>query len=546
MPVLWSKTMKWNPFAVRLTTAALFLLLAAQALRADVSAAPDIEALIQAGRKTKQKLLQAPAQWVIRCQLTPDDVLMIKVVVDGDRRSKVYAHRNGSQTMILCRVVEKDGVWFVDERGDRQKTRPYEATLHFPGAYFYHSLADLIVVTDGRLLAEASFQSRKEGIATYRALPSARERQLLEQSISTYDQLAPQNPKAKNAEMEQQILTAKRILSEGIPLRVDETTGLIIETRIQNLPVSVNEFEWLEEAPAGVFNVQEAGWGDQTAPWSDPKDWMMVAYDPLAAPTAKKPALDGFLLNVKSGQLRRLPFDGATAMPMCFLGDRTQVLISAFDLVGGTGLVKLDLLTGENIPITLSPSSGGIPLGAALAPNKQEVAFLQAFASDGIMGFQMRIVDLASSKIRSLGKPGRLGGPFSWLPDGSGLILKRFIPTDSPAGIEDRMICRMTRDGKLTDVLHGDMPLVFNKSQRILYEEEGLWHTCNLDGSDSKLFANGLKGHGFPSVSADEEHIAFMRFDKSTGPVLLIFDLGKSDGRRITSASGIVAIPTWR
>jgi hypothetical protein len=69
----------------------------------------------------------------------------------------------------------------------------------------------------------------------------------------------------------------------------------------------------------------------------------MLMYDPLATRGARKIDGNGFVVHTATGELRRLPFHGASVMPLCFLADRHEVLVSGTDPFGGTGLVKIDL-----------------------------------------------------------------------------------------------------------------------------------------------------------------------------------------------------------
>ena len=165
-----------------------------------------------------------------------------------------------------------------------------------------------------------------------------------------------------------------------------------------------------------------------------------------------------------------------------------------------------------------------------------------------VLDAQMRIVELGLRHGRMLGEPRRIGGPFSWLPDGDGLILKRFERTDDPKAIEPRVICRLGLDGKLTDLRSGDWPLVLRKSRRILYTAGAtrLWYTCALDGTASELFADGLAKHGMPAISSDETKVIFTRYDQGKMPQLRLFEFGKSTGTSVTKAAGFTGVAVWR
>ena len=76
---------------------------------------------------------------------------------------------------------------------------------------------------------------------------------------------------------------------------------------------------WLDKAPAGAFALPKgAAWDDQTKPWleSDLEDCVMVSHDPMFLTDAGQPGPDGHLLNLKTGRLRRLPYEGFISMPV--------------------------------------------------------------------------------------------------------------------------------------------------------------------------------------------------------------------------------------
>jgi hypothetical protein len=274
----------------------------------------------------------------------------------------------------------------------------------------------------------------------------------------------------------------------------------------------------------------------------------MVSHDPVFVMEAGQPSPDGYLLNLRTKQLRRLPYEGFVSMPGCFLKDRREVIVSGVDLDGQMGLLKLNLLTRENTEVAYGPFKGGITLMAELSPDGRKVATMQALGGEKMTDLQIRVIDLQSGRSELLGKPGNIGAPFSWLPDGDGLVLKRFERTSDLHAIEPRILCRLGLDGKLTDLRRGDWPVVLRKSRRMLYQDDAtrLWHTCDLDGTKSELFAEGLKGYGFPAVSPDETKIIFTRFEKGKAPRLMVFEFGKADGKPAVQAKGFMGTPVWR
>jgi len=338
-------------------------------------------------------------------------------------------------------------------------------------------------------------------------------------------------------------------LVNGAPAVFDEQTGILLEGKVQTMSFSVEGFRWLDRLPEDAFALPKGvRWDDQTRPWTamDYEHCVMVARDPLFVPAGAPLSLDSFILNLKSGDLRRIPFAGITSMPGFFAESRTVAVVAGMDLNGQAGITRIDVVTGKNEPFASDWLSGGPLLTEEVSPNGQyALGFSPSFSDTEV---EIRLIKLSDRSIRTLRKTGRLGIPSSWLPESDGIILKRFEPVSDPKQIEPRVLCRLDLDGTLKDLRPGDSPLVLRKSRKILYQENGsrLWHTCDLDGSNPKLYADGLAGHGQPAVSPDERQILFTRFNKGHVPQLMLFELGKSNGLPATRAPGYTGKAVWR
>lgn len=491
--------------------------------------AETIAALIAAGEKTHEQLKTRPARWITRVALTPEATIVVRTYFDGSRRAdSFYVETEGKLTLLMRLLMDGDE-WIVEHGDDRKKYRPYEALLPLPAAYFYHALATGYFVNNAAMLEDARLEGSAEGIVTFRIELDEAERRALERTLATIEAMPPA-AKDKAAERERARARAKSLLAEGTPLRVDRSTGRIIETRVHQLTVTYVGFELMDQLPANAFTAPAKA-ADHTTPFHDPQAWIMVMYDPHGT-LKTKPAVDGHLLHAKTGEIRRLPFEDTASGPLCFLPGREAVLATGSDAFGATQLYKLDLKTGENTPVPLGRYAGWLPAAATLSPDGKEVALIMLDRlGANPLDFQMVLLNLESEEVTPLGKPGPLGGPHAWLSDGSGLILKRFVGRGDPNGIEERIVCRLGRDGTLTDLFKGDSPVVLHNEQRILYEEtDDLWYTRGFDGSGRTLYADGLKGYGAPTLAPDGKQIAFMRFGGPTGPVLTVFEVGKARG----------------
>ncbi|HEX7655142.1 MAG TPA: hypothetical protein VF607_16660, partial [Verrucomicrobiae bacterium] len=431
------------------------------------------------------------------------------------------------------------------------KYRPFEAQIFVPGAYLMIALAELRFVQDKDLLERAQFEGRHGRSLAYRLGASKDTRHDLKRFANALDDLKKLGP---NDQIPTNTLRAQQLrlemLANGVAFEVDEATGILTKFTAQGLQASIENFQWVTNNIDAKFSFPEGTlWDDQTSPWSAAEldDCIMAAHDHMAAAGDEKLRLDNYIINLKSGKSRRVPYEGYLSMAGCFLEGRRQVAVIGYSEEGFMGLVKVDLNTGENTPVCGDVPERTILYGAQLSPDKKKLATIQMANSGNILDFQIRTVDLEMCESRLLSKPARVGGPYSWLPDGSGIILPRFERTLNPFAPEPTVICRMDIEGRLTDLRSGRSPLVLPKAGKILYQDKSsdLWQTCELDGSKPQLFAGGLKHHGCPAVSPDGSKIVFTRFEDGKLPQLMLFEMGKSEGKAVPTGPGFTSLAVW-
>ncbi len=449
----------------------------------------------------------------------------------------------------MTRIVVVDDLWHVFEGGRHTKYRPYEAELHAPAAYLMLSFSELSCLTSEDEMGAAKFEQWRGNIAGFREPLSSEDRSRSEQVLAEVGNMSPSEKKSLNVNaIEKKIATIKRAVADGIRFEVDSSNGVIVTSQTAKLLVAIEDFRWLDKVPDSTFAIpKDVDWDDQTKRWPDAdlNECAMVLYDPNFVMAQKQPSLDGYLLNLKTGQLRRLPYQGFGSMPASFLKDRRSVIVSGFDVNGAFDLVRLDLESGENTRLS---RRNGFSMGGEMSPDGKSMGAIDMFASKGVTDFQISVVNLETGISNRIGEPSRWGGPFSWLPDGSGIILKRFERANGFNGIEPRVICRMDLNGNHTDILSGDSPLVLRKSNRILFQDNGtrLWHTCAFDGTQVELFGDGFKRHGTPAVSPDETRVLFNSFSDGEVPQLLLYEVGSGKGAPATKAPGFLSQPVWR
>lgn len=522
-------------------------------LFADTTPPPKLGELVNKGHLTEQKLVDTPASWSVNCRIRGEEVIRIQVTHGKSGYLWDFLQIENGRPEKICELIQLNNLWYIQEKGDFAKTRPYEAELHFPAAYTFLSMSALRYLTDESQLASAHFEGRNGDKLSY-SLPLPMEnRRTLEAVVADYRKMADQDPSfLKRPEVAQTLQRAQEQLTNGLPFAIDEKTGIIVESKIKELTITVSDFHWLASEPSAAFRLPDgAEWSDHSEPWpeSDYGSCIMVGHDPLFTGTnSSKLATDGYVLNLRTKELRRIPYQGATMMPGCFLKNRWEVVISGADLFTGPEMLKINLLTGATTKLGGEQGNGSLGLVGEASPDGKKVAAIGLFSGKSIVDFQMKLIDLQTGQMQDLGKAGRIGAPFSWLPDGDGLILKRFEQANNLNAVEQRILCRLGLDGKLVDLRPGDMPLVLRKTRKILYQDNDtdLWHTCNLDGSEPELYADGLKSYGTPAVSPDEKSIMFALYEKGKLPQLMLFEISGSKGKPIRHANGFTGLPVWR
>ena len=372
---------------------------------------------------------------------------------------------------------------------------------------------------------------------------------MLRQSEARIKQLSP----ARREKLRPMVRRLTERLARGEVVRVDLDTGVLIGYQWGSLTVRISGLRWLktvdEKKP---FDVSRWKWQDRTngpLKGGDPNDLAMIGHCGAWRPGAKGYELDGRLINVKTGQFWRIPFQGSVSLPGCFLKPRTRVVVSGMDPeTGSLGLFEVDLATGANRHLGGKLLSTGACLGPALSPDGKTLAVgHKEFGGSSIqevLQLQVCLVDLTTGEARKLGRP--MDTAFlSWLPDGKGMILvsRKHIDMDTPA---KETICRMDLTGKVTPIVPGGHPVLLAGGLILFRGEDDLWRTCDLIGKNVKLFAGGMKGCGFPSPGPDGKRIFWMRVQPPRAPRPVVMRIGSRQLRSVTAVGGLWASPAWR
>jgi len=512
-----------------------------------------MEGICQLGAKSLQRLKTEPASWTAHHQMESGPDIRVEVLWAADKHRYVFflEDEDDGDDVEVARILMRDGFWYAREGRTAIKCRPFEASFKVPNVYQCLLGSDLNFVVSPAQLAGASYQSNSENSAFFRIPLDVNAREEARSWIARLDSVLAVNPQLRtNIDLMDKLSQAKETFRDGRQVKVHLKHGFFRQSASARFTTQFRDFRWIEEMEKGALDVADQSWLDQSGPppAGSFKDCVMFAYGPSQPPGETVPTLDGHFLNLQSGELRRLPFAGAVSAPGTFLPGRSRVVISGLPAGGGPSrLHELDLNTGRNRLFGSGQFAKGNLSGAWLSPDGTTVATMEFGGSTNPSAKQLWLIDLKTERATPVGQPFDFVSP-AWLPDSKSLVV---VMVDEPPG-EDRpgirTLSRIDRNGRVTPLRKGDFPSVLRAKQRILYldRDELLWYLCELDGSNAELYADGLSGYAFPTLSPDESRIIFMRSRPPLPPEPILFRLGDKEGRPINAPPGFYAKGQWK
>ncbi|MBN1917507.1 MAG: hypothetical protein JW889_06325 [Verrucomicrobia bacterium] len=531
-----------------LVMAAALLFPARELWPAERAAGPylDHDRLSQVVDETMARLEETGARWTVIILVKQRAEAQVDVVHYRGQRKSTIAFRMGETSAPLLEIIDRDGGWYVKEReGAFGRYRPYEAPFFLATAYALLDKGELFVAPPD-LSSLGTLEGVADGVAHFRQpLPNEGKR-LMREMLSQLDAVADEV--GQSAEMEATRKSLKDLLEYGIPCHVDLDTGILIKHGSLDLQVRIERFEWLESVPDDAFTLH----GEYPDHTSDPTTgdlnaWVMIGHSGTWRPTMEHNTdADIRLLNVRTGELRRVPFLGATALPGCFLKDRKRVVVTGV-MSGrmGLGLYEVDLSTGENRELGGEVLANGFCFDPCVSPDGKLIAVKFMKTPNPTRPSQIYVVDVKSGDARKIGEI--VGGiHLTWMPDGKHVLMMREEFVDwrkTSVGT----ICTMAFDGTIEDIREGEWPVLIGDS-KIMFTPRGerVWHTCNLDGSNVKILGDGLGDYGFPTVSPSGTYLLMMGFGGPRGPRPTLIKVGESSGREAVELGGLWAFPAWQ
>jgi len=510
----------------------------------------DKEGIAKAAEQTQKRLKSLAAEWEMDLLMPNGVKFAAKVVHAADKRKVSLRYDMAEIRGELFWLIERDGAWYVSESGSFGKYRPFEVPLNAQIEYLCLAVSRPFLVTDVLGWPDAALEGMDGGVAGFRVPVSAGVQAQLRGVLAQLGELMKRDPAVlKDEAMRSKLAEVRDKLERGVPLRVEAATGMVVEYERANLSVTVRNFRWLDAAPAKEFDTAGREWKDFTSDPTkgvDPNDLAMIAHCGGWRPGMKDYSLDGRIINVRTGEFRRIPFAGPVVLPGCFTSDRTAVVVTGADIhTGAIGIYEVNLSTGRNRRLGGALLEGGTALMPALSPDGKALAVLHRGGTEYPLDVQVCLVDLPTGETRKLGKP--LDTAFlNWLPDSSGLILlaRERGEWNKPPPCN---IARMNLNGEVKVLRKGDHPVIPPGGKTILFRDEDLlWKTCDLAGQNVAPFAGGMKNHSFPSPGPDGRRILWMRYGSADGPEPVVVEIGAQTDEPITKVKGLWTMPAWR
>jgi hypothetical protein len=538
---------KTQRFSVGLLIQAVFLAQLPVAVAADE---PPISKLAAAGKATLDRLQHDAVTWKATFESQdPSTVFQVTTIQSPKGRNILIEAVRAPQSFELARIIERDNVWYVKEEGKSGKYLPYEAPLVLPLFYTYLARSDLHLILDETPLGE--FESLRGTTARYRVPVPAAVKPQMEQAIKALE-FSKKGGNPENVAVAERLIPQLRdSLELGIAVEIDVEHGIAMTSGGLGQRTWTKDFRWLPADGPDYLAVDASDFTDHTAPITDkavsPDDLLLIGHAGSWRPGSPAHDTDTKLVNIATGEMRRIPFPFGITSTACFAKDRKSVfLMGQMPDEGATGLFQIDLATGGMRRLGQNLLTG-ISLFPTLSPDGNTIALINRSGNEPEpLQAQICLVDVTSGEARRLGKPLDTAAP-SWLPDGSGLvIITREYPDLSKPSIDT--ISRMGLDGTVTPIRKGEQPVVLRPYRRIVYyhPDEQRWKLCDLKGKDITVIGDGLADFHFPAPSHNGRQLIMMSGDETTGPRPYLIDIATGDKKPLSVGDGLWVLPSWR
>jgi hypothetical protein len=507
--------------------------------------APTSAEIVTAASKTAERLKRENASWTVVYQLASQRPCSVRITSTPNQR--LWEFFSTDSSVPLPRIISRDGVWYVRDGDRNYKCRPYEACFEDSNTIVLLARSELWLWTqaDTRL---GEFVALEKDIATFRvSFPETMSNQLQRHLEKLRAELKTLHH-GSNPEIEKQIADLEHLKREGLKRLVDVSSGIIVGVINPTSSLRTADFQWNPHIEVNAFAVDATAWEDLTKPWQIAPDRIAVAsYSRARRPVKSNPG-EAVLLNLDSGEIRRIPFKSGTATTGCLSRDRKKAYVLGSTFRGENGVFEIELDSGENRTIIgpVEPGSGSLHM-PSLSPDNRMMAVLGRFSGNAHEN-QVCLIDIHAGKIQKLGTDLSIDR-LSWLPDGKGLLVSSS-PVDKSGKRGKTTICRLGLDGRLTELFQGWCPVTLGATSRMLFDyfggEYDQWTLCDFDGRRPQRLGNGYKDYLFPSSSPDGKQVLMIRLGENQETSPIIVDVASGESKLVPAPRGSWAHPVWK
>jgi hypothetical protein len=339
----------------------------------------------------------------------------------------------------------------------------------------------------------------------------------------------------------------RRVLNEGWRFKVDTATGILLQIAAAEAGIEFSNFKWITDNAPSI----DGEWLDRATPLNGlgSRETVMALFRISAA--AKSKDIDGYVLDMASGDYRRIPANTGASSPGCFLPRRTKALAHIFDVTSGAAYPYLiDLKTGDNSPFG-SPEmhqSMSITFGGSLSPDGKSVALVFLPDIGNMEDKRICAVDIESNASRTIAA----GDDFTdalWLNDGNDMVIEKIVTdrTGDPNALIRHEVGVLQKNGKYRRLGLGKSPVVLKQDQIVYYNAaESRWVVIGKDGRGKKRLHSDINDD-FGALTANEDRTALImiKFGEFPTTTPYRFDLKSEKLSELKWPNGAWAGPVW-
>ncbi len=510
---------------------------------------PTTAELVAKGDVTVTQIAKEGRAWTTQIDMRQGSVVSVERISRGDE-GKWRFSIDGASHLDLGEIVQKKGIWYVNQRGRKEKYRPFEAVMDAPSMYLWLKQSELRVLA---AMPRGALALGEEGgkLVAREPLPPATKEQLTS-VLAQANAMMAKDPVA-NAKYAPVMKAIEDLVLHGIRYEIDPESGVITQISNAKMEITVRGLRSLTKADETQLDVADDGYEDRTGPIAaDMNDVTMIWHCSYWRPGRPLPDMDVMLLNVKTGAERRLPLTGADAMPGCFSGDRRTAWVSGLDLTDGRMRpVSVNIKTAVNTLVAGKEGETGSTVGIARSWDGKYLCFSHKdFSKEKILNVEVVVKNLATGEEKTVG-PSADYGPVTW---GAGdviiLVRRDAVDLNDPVAankVAPAKICSMDLTGKVTELVAGHQAVVVDSGKTILFQEDKVWSRCDLDGKNVAKIGDGLAKCNFATASPDGSRVLMMDYgEPEKGPRPVVVDWKTGTMEKVPVGEGIWAMPAWR